>query len=183
MKIQKPHETFYNWWGTTPDEEIWRVNWPDFDLPYCGVYVITPDKRWPCKIGISISPMKRLASIQTSVWLPVTVSGYRWCVDTKSARAIERAAHKELKRQSRELFGEWFDVRPPDALEVMDRAAMEMGVQLGAGVPAGRDDIKSYLEQMINAGWLKESSTTHQLIFGRSDKGIYDAGTGKEVRL
>lgn len=132
---------------TAPDDEVWRIVWADYGLPYCGVYVVTPESKWPCKVGMTSDMPNRLAQIQTSLWMPVTVSGYRWCADRETARTIEQHTHERLA--DRRLFGEWFDIRHPEALSEMEDVALQECLGLHSGVPAGRDDITEVLEDLI----------------------------------
>lgn len=128
-------------------EQLWRVDWRREGLPYCGVYVISTDSLNPCKIGVSINAEKRLASLQTSHWRQLQVSEYRWCNTVDQAFRIEREAHQILKSNGKALLGEWFDVRPSDAIQAMEWAALTHNIELHSGIP---DDagVRSWLENV-----------------------------------
>lgn len=141
------------------NEHLWRLNWSDLGYPYCGVYVVTTDALWPCKIGVSTNPVKRLNALQTAHWRPLQITGYRYCETFKEARAIEKATHERLKGEHKDLMGEWFDVRADAALEAMEWVALEMSVDLHRKIPdellpAVRDCVeKGYLGKMLKSKW------------------------------
>jgi hypothetical protein len=116
-------------------EQLWRVDWKREQLPYCGVYVISTDSLFPCKIGVSVNPAKRLASLQTSHWRGLQISEYRWCETVADATRVEREAHKILRAHDKALLGEWFDVRPSEAVEAMEWAALTVGATLRSDIP------------------------------------------------
>lgn len=111
-------------------ENLWLVNWRAYGLPYCSIYVVCADNRWPCKIGISTFPEKRVKSLQTSVWRPLHVSRCYWAPTIKEARRLEQAVHRRLTEDSRWLHGEWFDMRPDGAREMIEFVAMVDGVDI-----------------------------------------------------
>jgi hypothetical protein len=127
----------YGFWanGKSGAENLWRVNWKANGFPYCGVYVITTDSLYPCKIGLSQNPVKRLASLQTAHWRPIQISGYRWCESQADALKVEQEAHRILEANGKELLGEWFDIRVEAAVEAMEFAALTVGVALNNHVP------------------------------------------------
>jgi hypothetical protein len=116
-------------------EELWRINWKESGLPYCGIYIVTTDSLYPCKIGISQNPGKRLASLQTSHWRLLQISDYRWCESKSEARKIERLTHKHFKENNKLLHGEWFDTRPKEAAEALDWVGVAEGIAVNKHVP------------------------------------------------
>lgn len=116
---------------TKPIEDlVWLVDWKAHDLPYCSLYVVTPDNNWPCKIGISVFPRKRVASLQTSVWRPLNVAHCVWALNSQEARRLEKKIHATLTEDNKWLHGEWFDMRPDDALEMINFCAAVEGVEI-----------------------------------------------------
>ncbi len=115
------------------DNALWRINWKKLGLQYCGVYVITTDSLYPCKIGISQNPAKRVASLQTAHWRQVQITEYRWCNNVCEAKKIEAAAHNHLS--GKKLLGEWFDVRPQEALEAIEWASVMENIEVNNGIP------------------------------------------------
>jgi hypothetical protein len=74
------------------------------------IYIISVGDDGPIKVGISYSPTRRLAQLQTGC---PNVLDLRWCqkLDSdKKAREAEAAVHKEMEEFR--LAGEWFDVIP-----------------------------------------------------------------------
>lgn len=80
------------------------------------VYVIALAKCGPCKIGISTSPNKRLASLQTAHYETLEIHSL-WASDKLNPRQVERRVHTIL-RYAR-LRGEWFSVSVSQAEEVL----------------------------------------------------------------
>lgn len=117
------------------EKELWRVNWRQHGLPYCGIYAVSPDNRWPTKIGISQNPVKRLISLQNSHWRKLDIWEYRYAENFVAARKIEAKAHEMLRSEGKCLQGEWFDIRPDKALEVIEFAAMTLGVEICSAIP------------------------------------------------
>jgi hypothetical protein len=120
------------------EHELWRVNWRHQGYPYCGIYAISPDNRWPTKIGISQNPTKRLVSLQGACWRRLDIVEYRYCADFNSARLVEKKAHEILKEEGKLLNGEWFDTKPDKALDVIEFAALGVGIELRKEIPDER---------------------------------------------
>lgn len=113
-----------------PEKYVWLADWKKHRLPYCSVYIVSPDGQWPCKVGISTHAYKRLAGLQTSVWKPLKVMGCYWAKTVHEARALEKAVHKRLSEDSVWLHGEWFDMRPKQAKEMIEFVAMVEGIEI-----------------------------------------------------
>lgn len=85
-----------------------------FDLPV--LYIITPvNLQRPVKIGISITPYRRLAAIQGANWQQLEI--YKLFQIGKQARKLERHLHFHLK--DKKLTGEWFDVESFEADQIV----------------------------------------------------------------
>lgn len=140
--------------------ELWRFDWKSNGYPYCGVYVVSPDNRWPSKIGISQVPSQRVAGIQTGVWRKVDVAKYGYCMSVKDARALERKVHDTMKQDGLLLYGEWFDIRPDKAFEVIEFQAMNLGVEFRTDFPDERvrDALFSHVVCQDMAGKRAEAS-------------------------
>jgi len=76
------------------------------------------------KIGVSNRPEARLIDLQTACPMVLKIHGVSACQDEAHARAVERLAHRILHRSRRR--GEWFDVTPARALEVVRIASTEL---------------------------------------------------------
>lgn len=111
-------------------DNVWLVNWKEVGLPYCSIYVVSADNSWPCKIGISTYAEKRVRALQTSVWRPLYVPRCYWAPTVKEAKRLEYAVHKRLTEDSRWLHGEWFDLRPDKAAEMIEFVALVEGIEI-----------------------------------------------------
>lgn len=116
------------------DEELvanlWRMDWKQAGFDYCCVYVIGPTKKWPMKVGVSVSPAKRVASLQTLIWEPLRIYSTFFTRNVMDARRVERAVHDELEMRGKALLGEWFDVRSIEASDTIEFAALATSVEL-----------------------------------------------------
>lgn len=87
------------------------------------VYVISAPGH-PVKIGIAKDPERRLAELQTGSPHRLMI---HFTASVSNGRGVERACHMTLS--ANRLEGEWFDVTPDRAIEVVRLAA---GVELAA---------------------------------------------------
>jgi hypothetical protein len=129
------------------EDQIWRVNWKDLGYPYCGIYVITTDAMWPCKIGISQNPIKRLNALQIAHWRPLQISGYFYLPNMHEAKKLETATHRRVKGLGKNLSGEWFDMRVPEAIEHIQWAALELNSDIRRDVPK---ELRYRLEKLVH---------------------------------
>jgi hypothetical protein len=100
------------------------------------VYVIAPDENGPSKIGFTTDIGRRLVALQVGCWLPLQVHDIRLSIPKfeaqqtfnilqqaeVGARMAESAAHVALTECDLRLTGEWFDVTPKEAMQVIDKA-------------------------------------------------------------
>jgi hypothetical protein len=126
--------------SNNPRPLVPAIDWTEFDLPYYTVYVITTQDQWPTKIGISNAPLKRIAALQTSHWKRLVIWGGYWATTSKEARRVEWMSHGELMGQDRRLLGEWFDIKPEDALATVKLVADRKGIALSDEFPS--DEIR-----------------------------------------
>jgi hypothetical protein len=112
-----------------PSRHVWLADWRRFSKPYCTLYVVSTDSNWPCKIGISNNPARRVNEIQISVWKQVKVDYSVWCNSSSDARLLEKAMHKELNADGRRLRGEWFDIHPERVVDLIKFKAAVIGVE------------------------------------------------------
>jgi hypothetical protein len=84
------------------------------------VYAIRDRKTRHVKIGISVDPNKRLASLQTGA--PV---GLRLLWTAPGGRPLEQHLHGHFAE--RHVRGEWFDFSGCDAVDLIEQAASEFG--------------------------------------------------------
>lgn len=119
-----------DWTDENLVRNLWRMDWKQAGFDYCCVYVIGPTKKWPMKVGVSVSPAKRIAALQTSIWEPLTVYSTFFTRNVLDARKVERTVHDELEMRGKALLGEWFDVRPNEASDAIEFAALAASVEL-----------------------------------------------------
>jgi hypothetical protein len=112
------------------EDQVWLADWKRYKLPYCSLYVVSPDGNWPCKVGISVNPYKRLLSLQTSVWKRLKVTDCFWLEGVKEARELEKQVHRRLTGDNVWLHGEWFDMRPKDAREMIEFVSAVEGIEV-----------------------------------------------------
>ncbi len=137
--------------------DLWMVPWRKFGFDYCGVYVICPQAKWPIKIGISDNAAKRLTQLQTGHWSRLKVAAYWVCESAAKARQIESIAHSALEKKNKRLLGEWFDIRPDKAAELVEFEAEIAGIELMKRVPetAKFEPIKQHLDAFYDLRYRK----------------------------
>lgn len=133
---------------------VWLADWRAIRVPYCSIYVIAPADGWPCKIGISTAPRKRVAGLQTACWKQLDV---KWCgflANVQQAKELERRAHRALTDQAKWLHGEWFDLRPDKAVDLVQFEAALGGMEVQTELPAGisRDFVYKLLQADYSPG-------------------------------
>lgn len=124
--------------GFAPERELWRINWRAHGYPFCGVYAVSPDNRWPTKIGISQNPLNRLINLQCASWRRLDIAEYFFCADQQKARQIEAKCHAILTEDGKALHGEWFDIRPDKAAEIIAFAGAALGIEVRRDIPDER---------------------------------------------
>lgn len=136
--------------STRVEDHVWMANWREMKLPYCSIYVIAPIDGWPCKIGVSTFPLKRVMGLQTSVWKQLEVKFSAFMATTQVARDLERRCHQALSDQSKWLHGEWFDLRPEAAIDLVRFEAELAGIELQERLPSDGDiykHVRSFFEK------------------------------------
>lgn len=114
--------------GRDVSDLLWLADWRAMGLPNCTLYVVAPLDGWPCKIGVSTAPAKRVSVLQTSVWKQLHVA---WCCHLPTlaqAKELERKSHQTLTDRALWLHGEWFDLRPDKAAELVKFEALMLGL-------------------------------------------------------
>ena len=165
---QRSHKEVYNWQidgsanydFTGADCPVWLIDWGRLNKPFCSVYVISPDSSWPCKIGISIAPAKRIKSLQTAAWKPLKVDYSAWCNTVQEARQIESEMHKYLDENGFWLHGEWFNLSPDKAIELIQFKALIQGIECNETV----DDVPEAKEFLAEFHSEYDHATRKRLI-------------------
>lgn len=97
--------------------EVKPLNEPAKPPEPAQVYVISAPGH-PVKIGIAKDPERRLTELQTGSPHRLMI---HFTASVSNGRSVERACHMTLS--AKRLEGEWFDITPDDAIEVVRRAA------------------------------------------------------------
>jgi len=156
---QEPELTGPDWRKRELARQLWRIDWKRQGYDFCGIYCVSPDNRWPTKVGVSQNPSKRLISLQTSCWKRLDIAEYRYSETALVAREVEKKAHSHLKEDGKLLEGEWFDIRPEKAIEIVEFAAVSLGVVLRSDIPD--DKIREALENIRQLQGIQYMETLH----------------------
>ena len=122
-------------------------------MPTQGVYVITTQDDWPCKIGVTANLYERIAGLQIGNWHKLRavdfwfVFGGGYQADNparQSAVNFERHLHEVLGSLVERLSGEWFDLSADDARRAILKIAEQENLRL---VSAG--DVLSFDQSKI----------------------------------
>jgi hypothetical protein len=88
-----------------------------------SVYVISAGES-AVKVGLATRPDERLRALQTAHYQRLSLFSSIVCTGAAEAIEVEQRAHRLLK--DKHLHGEWFDVLPLEAKEVVERALSEV---------------------------------------------------------
>jgi len=148
---------------------VWLADWKKFGLPYCSIYVIAPEGHWPSKVGISTFARKRVQALQTSHWKMLVVKKCYWAETVADARAVEQKVHSILKEDQAYLLGEWFDKSPTQAAEVIEFAAMALGIVINDKIL--HDGVSEEVAKVV-----RSESMTYDAVRFQSDHSVYPRG-------
>lgn len=123
--------------GRPVSDLVWLADWRSMGLPYCSIYIVAPIDGWPCKVGISTNPMKRISTLQTSCWKQLEVKWCGWAPTMQQAKEVEMKSHASLTNLGLWLHGEWFDMRPEKAADLVAFEAELAGVSCSTELPPG----------------------------------------------
>ena len=170
-------------------DHVWLADWKKFGLPYCSIYVIAPEGHWPSKIGISTFAKKRVQSLQTSHWKMLVVKKCYWAETVADARAVEQKVHSILKEDQAYLLGEWFDKSPKQAAEVIEFAAMALGIGIDDKIldervlsevsKVARSESETYSAIRLQSDF---GSYLHGRAFTVDSSPIYHPRTGRKIK-
>lgn len=99
-------------------ENVFRSN-PHADD--CGVYVIGVSGLPVSKIGISVSPLKRVRQLQVNHWADLTIHAVLW-TKAEFANQVEKLALQAASEMGVRLRGEWVNMEPSEAAELVCKA-------------------------------------------------------------
>lgn len=94
------------------------------------VYVIQADENGPVKIGCASRPTWRLNELQVANWQPLFL---RASIPVDNCQMFEEMAH--CIAASKNIRGEWFDLKPVEAVEII-----LTGITMKGRAPLALDD-------------------------------------------
>lgn len=141
------------------DDALWMVDWKKYGLPHCTLYVVSTDSLWPCKVGISVAPRKRIVSLQTSVWRPLHVADCMWMPTVAEAKRLEGEVHRRLAEDGKWLHGEWFDLRAKEAADLVRFTADVVGIECRSTVPEG--PVRADMSHMLSWAQVSDNLVAH----------------------
>ena len=89
------------------------------------LYLVTTESGAPVKVGIAVDPAQRLASIQSSNFIPLRLHRFWWLPGRLISARIETAFKRHFG--ARCIRGEWFDVSLSAAEEFIAEATRNLG--------------------------------------------------------
>lgn len=112
-----------------------------------GIYIVTTEDGFPCKVGVTNKLRERVGQIQTGNWNKLKASWFSfvlnedwragrlsiWAAFNTAAPRLERAVHRTLRELDLGLEGEWFAISDEDCRKVIAKVAEETGLRL-AGI-------------------------------------------------
>jgi len=160
--------------------ELWRVPWGRFGFSFCMVYLIGPKMGWPTKIGIAEHVSSRLTDLQVSHWSELVIHSAWLCASSGEARKVEKASHETLNGDGKRMRGEWVDVRPADATEVVEFCARTMDVEMVTKLPDTDKFgcVRKYLNGLRNRKEATVIRLRRENFTGNEDWWLYDGSTG-----
>lgn len=162
---------------------------PELADHICGIYIIGPGPDGPVKVGISGNLQKRLLALQSGCWMPLKCFGFYLSLpDAPStnyrsmqraflagARSLETRLHREMDKHELALLGEWLDLTPHEALDVLKKCG-EMNNQkvatikdfAGVDIVSGHNDVMAARQKIVRS--LAEINTFVHACNDRADK-------------
>jgi len=140
----------------TPKTQVWLADWKKHGFDRTNVYVISPDNDCPCKIGVSKYGYRRMLDMQVAVWRPLKVDYSVWVEGRKDAYRLEAAIHADLSEDGKWMHGEWFDIRPPHAIDMIRFKASVLGIEISDEVdhPEIVEEIRTKMNYLAHIGIL-----------------------------
>ena len=160
-------------------DPVWLIDWKEFGKPNCTVYVITTDGDWPCKIGMSQSPYKRIRSLQTASWKQLYVHKCFITKTRKDAALLEAEIHARLGADGAWMCGEWFDSRAKQAADLVEFVACVEGIEISTVIED--EEIRKAAYERASLGWsYEEVADIRDGLKFAGDHGFYKRmGVGK----
>ncbi|WP_439357906.1 hypothetical protein [Bradyrhizobium sp. DASA03007] len=97
------------------------------ELSFACVYVVGPSGGRPLRISWAKQLKDKLAELQPGYWRPLSVHDVLWTAGDMLAVRVLNEATATLDKAKRRLTGDWFDVTPEYAQQVLRLAAEKTG--------------------------------------------------------
>lgn len=91
------------------------------------IYLVTPERGWPLKVGISEDPVKRILQLQNAHYETLVFQRFWWLPGIAIASRIEADFKNDLAEDN--IRGEWFKLNPERASEYIERAITAAGIR------------------------------------------------------
>lgn len=109
-----------------------------------GIYIITTEDGFPCKVGVTNDLDQRVQQLQIGNWHKLRASWFSfvvghdwrirklnfWAAFSNAAVDLEVITHRKLKELDLHLSGEWFGIGEDDCIKVINKVAEESGLRL-----------------------------------------------------
>jgi hypothetical protein len=93
---------------------------------FYAIYLLTPTRGWPLKVGISEDPRYRLQGLQNAHYEELTFHRFWWLPGVAMAARIEAAFKADFA--SSNIRGEWFRLNPNEAEAYIEAAIATLGI-------------------------------------------------------
>jgi len=146
-----------------------------------GLYVMHYESEGICKIGVTSDLPERLTNLRAATWVDVTPTSFffpfkpsRDIAHTKddysitrvSAYALEKLCHQKLKELELHLRGEFFEIFPDDADQLVRKVAEVEGFRLVAPIDILALDLDTIVRQDEKAAFLDLASAATRALQG-----------------
>ena len=98
---------------------------------------------------VSVCISQRISSLQTACWKQLEVKWCAWLPTLQQTKELERRSHEALTRENRWLHGEWFDLRPDKASQMVQFEAALAGMELHTSLPPGA--AKDFVQKLFDS--------------------------------
>lgn len=137
--------------------DIERRSSADLGPQACCLYIMVSSAA--VKIGVSNRPEERLRQVQTGHHEKLRLHKTWWFQSTDDAMLVERTIHAQLKVRGSHASGEWFKIKPADAVQSASNVIQHLSASgsidkdLLPKIDAPLNDLELALGQLLNLPW------------------------------
>lgn len=124
------------------------------ELGFACVYAVGPTGGRPLRISWARQLKDRMEALQLGCWKDLQIHDIAWTVGDMLAMRITSAAHDILDKAKRRLSGDWFDVTPEFASQLIRLAAEKSNIPTFSHVEM-LDRVRSERKRKIEAEFKK----------------------------